>query len=427
MQALLNIWSQTKELAASISDVLMAKVLSSIFSVLLFLFLVKIFSVEDLGTFSFFTSAAAIITVASNWGVNEYILREGAAAPGKLGQLVGNSMFLKGSLGLAFGFLIAVYFLFQKTAFLSLITFLLILFIALVDAQTITFVVAYRSQGNTRFETWFLTGRNACRLVTVVLISCWRGGLLEIICSMAVVNLAGLLVASRAFRRFREDRPSSGINLRSAFELARSATPFVLLTVIGTAYTRADQIMLGLLKDSYEVGVYAVARQVYETALFLPASIYVVLLPKLTRLYLDDPYCWLDRGPKALGWALLLGAVMGISLFIGLPHVIRFLFGTKYLASEPVIRVLMVAYIFDFVWVTLLISLLISSDHTRMLNLIVFSNLALNIMVNLYAIPRYGPLGAAYATVLSEFFTFSLGSCFLFKKISDMKLAAKKI
>jgi O-antigen/teichoic acid export membrane protein len=417
---------QTKTLVISTSHVFSAKVLSSVFSILIFLFLARIFTVEELGVFSFFTSVAVMLTVASNWGVNEYILREGAAAPGRLGDLVRNSMFIKGSLGLAFGFLTFSYLLFKETALLNILIFLLILLFALVDSQTITFIAAFRSQGITRFEAWFFPGRNACRLLTIVLISFWSKGLLEIICGMVLVNLTGFLVANRSFKRFRQEGQRGKISLRRAFEVARSATPFVLLAVIGMAYARADQIMLGLMKDSREVGIYALAWQVYETATFLPISIGIVLLPKLTRIYHDDAYRWIESGAKALGYTLLLGSVIGVSLFIALPYVIRYLFSAKYLASEPVIRVLMVAYIFNFVWVSLFISMLISGGNFQTLNLIVISSLALNIGANLYAIPRYGPLGAAYAAILSEVFTFAAGTWWLLKKMSDMKLAPVK-
>jgi len=426
LKKFLKSWSHRKRLVMGVSNVMIAKILSSIFSVIIFVFLARIFSVESLGLFSFFTSIAVIVTVASNWGVNEYILREGAASPGKLKELVLHSVFIKGSLGLAFGLLTSGYFFFKETALFTVLIFWLILLFTLIDSQTITFIVAFRSQGNTRFEAWFFPSRNACRLITLLIISVWSIDIFEIVSGMVLVNLAGLLVARHSFKQFWGEPHRGKINLQSAYEIVKSATPFVLLAVIGMTYARADQIMLGIMKGSREVGIYALAWQAYETAAFLPTSIYVVLLPKLTKIFNEDAFRWAETGAKAFWLAFLLACVIGIVFSIALPHVIRFLFGSKYLSSEPLIRVLMVAYIFNFVWVALLISLLISGGNTRILNVIVISSLTLNIIANLYAIPRYGPLGAAYSTVLSEVFTFVAGTWWLLRKIAAMKLALAK-
>ena len=182
--------------------------------------------------------------------------------------------------------------------------------------------------------------------------------------------------------------------------LCRDARWLLMSGIAAIIYLKIDQVMLGIMLDNYAVGVYAAAARISEVWYFIPAAIITSFFPQLvkTRIENVDTY---GRDLQKLNDALL---VLSISVAIAVSSssswLLPLLFGEAYIDSVSILVVHVWVAVFVFMrsllskWL-LIENLLKLSMASQILGAVV------NVCLNYYLIPLHGPLGAAYATVVS--------------------------
>jgi PST family polysaccharide transporter len=208
---------------------------------------------------------------------------------------------------------------------------------------------------------------------------------------------------------FKSDRK---VELRPQREYANvllhECWPYLLGGLAVSAYTRVDQVMLGMMLDKRSVGVFSAAVSLTEALYFLPSAIRMVVLPLLTKLRLGD------RSRYERVFAIYLNVSLFYSLLVALlmqfvaPFVIPLLFGHQFVES---IRILQI-HVLGFCFVasgTAQSAWYVNIHRGDILLKRTVAGLACNIGLNLFLIPRYGPVGAAWSTVVS-FFVSSFGA-----------------
>lgn len=190
--------------------------------------------------------------------------------------------------------------------------------------------------------------------------------------------------------------------------LFTSGWPLILAGVSSLLYLRVDVVMLGAMVGDYEVGIYGAATRLSEAWYFLPTILVASAQPAILRLRNED-YAQYLKSLRFL-YSVLVWLSLSISCvtwFIATP-LVTLLFGEQYAAAGPVLLV--------HVWAGVAVFLgaassqfLIAEDLARIAMFRAMLGLAVNVALNLVAIPRWGALGAAVATVISYFVaTFSI-------------------
>jgi O-antigen/teichoic acid export membrane protein len=177
--------------------------------------------------------------------------------------------------------------------------------------------------------------------------------------------------------------------------------------ITATIYLKIDQIMLGGMTGPEDVGIYAAASQLSEVWWFLPLMLMASLFPSLISLRRNDSSAFNERLGSifaGLGWfGIVLAAVVALSA----TWLVRIVFGTGFEASAAVLRVHVWAMPFLFMRAAL--SKWIIIEKVYIVSLITHGAGAItNVILNLALIPRFGPMGAAFATV----FSYSVASYF---------------
>lgn len=164
-------------------------------------------------------------------------------------------------------------------------------------------------------------------------------------------------------------------------------------------YLRIDIVMLERLRGVEETGVYAVAARLSEIWYALPVMIAASLFPAL----------WARRGNPAayargLQAALDTLAGMAIALAVVVQVVaaplVTLLFGASYAAAAPVLSLHIWAGVFVFMR-AVLSRWLLAEDLMRLSLLTHAGGAVINVGANLLLIPRFGAMGAAWATVIA--------------------------
>ena len=177
-----------------------------------------------------------------------------------------------------------------------------------------------------------------------------------------------------------------------------------VLSLATVAHFAADTVMLGYLQPYEQVARYQAAAKLLEASQFVVRPLTLILLPVCAALASREEWPELRRlmhemfaGMTVLGvaaWAF-------VALFAG--PIVRIVYTASYDDSAQVLRVLYLSV--PGLYVATVATLLASSTlRERRAVLIMAAGVALNVALNLVAIPRYGALGAAWVTVISQTF-----------------------
>jgi O-antigen/teichoic acid export membrane protein len=190
-------------------------------------------------------------------------------------------------------------------------------------------------------------------------------------------------------------------------ELHRSAVPLGFFIVVLNLYSYLDSVMLGVMRGDAETGVYAAAYKTYEGFSYFPGILGAVLTPRLSRLFVTDPAAHRRLAIRGAAASFALSALVATPAYFFATPLITLLFGPAFAPASAPFRVLCMGLPFVFaIWV--LHAAAISVNKERLLVKAALIGLVVNVAVNLWAIPRAGGLGAAFATVVGELVSLSV-------------------
>ena len=198
------------------------------------------------------------------------------------------------------------------------------------------------------------------------------------------------------------------IRLRCTWRLMqrvfRGSVWLFVLSIAGLVHFAADTVMLGYLQPYAEVARYQAAAKLLEASQFVVRPLTLILLPVCAALASRQQWDDLRRLMHKMfaGMAVLGVAAWAFVALLSLP-IIRIVYTATYDDSAGVLRVL---YLSVPGLYTATVAMLLASSTMREKRAVFIMGfgVALNVALNLVAIPRYGALGAAWVTVVSQTF-----------------------
>ena len=182
-----------------------------------------------------------------------------------------------------------------------------------------------------------------------------------------------------------------------------------------------DSVMLGMFLGSAAVGFYGAAYKPVTMMLAMPLTYFVGLFPALSRAYQQNCELFSETVVRSFRLTSTFAVPFGVGgAFVARP-VINLLFGTAYFNSVPVFQILC--------WSASLV--ILRGTYRHSLNAAGRSSLdlrcagasaALNVLLNLLLIPRYGIVGAAIATVVAEVLWLTMASYYFHRYVTPLRL-----
>lgn len=194
---------------------------------------------------------------------------------------------------------------------------------------------------------------------------------------------------------------------RVACDALIRAYPLGVAILLSMVYFRIDLVLLERMRGDAEVGAYAAAYRLLEGLLFIPAFFMAALYPALSGASLRSPADLGRLRSAGLHWMFLLSGLLVLVLLGAAPWALRILYGEPYAGAVTILRVLALALVFMFPNYVLT-HLLVATGRQRWNALIAGACVVVNVGLNLPAIRRFGALGAAVTTVVTEAVLFAL-------------------
>lgn len=202
-------------------------------------------------------------------------------------------------------------------------------------------------------------------------------------------------------------------NWKRAKKLMKISWPLILSSLAITIYLRIDQVMLGQLATTEQVGLYSAAVRLSEVWPFASTAIIKSIAPSIIAAKNESEELYYKKLQRlATSQALLVYCIAIPMTFLATPFVIL-VFGKEYAAAGGVLAIHIWSSMFLFlgyvkeIWIT-------TEELTVFAFFFSVVGAVTNVILNFLLIPKYQAMGAAIATVVSYGCADYL-ACFFYK------------
>ena len=190
-------------------------------------------------------------------------------------------------------------------------------------------------------------------------------------------------------------------NKLTASEILKYSWPLALSGIVISIYMKIDQIMIKEMLGKTSIGHYAAAVKISEAWYFVPIAINSSLFPAIINAKKRSLKEFYDRLKILYSFMLLSAVAISIPTTIYSKYIINLLYKEQFDQASTVLMF--------HIWAGVLVSLgVVTSSiiiaNNKQNNALISTSIGAisNIILNLLMIPRFGIVGAAFATILSQ-------------------------
>jgi len=353
---------------------------------------------SQFGNLNYLLALVALFTPLMTVGLNSIVSREVLLRPDDVDQILGSSLFLR--------FCAAV---------LVIVTVVTASSYYLTGANKVFFAVLMMASiaSSAQVVDFWLQAKLANRysvILRLTMLVCFSWLRLIAIYYAAdfaifVYLIAIELVITGLFYLVIYQRLSGGLlalraNRSEIKRLWKDSRWLLMSGIAAIVYLKVDQVMLGLMLDKYSVGIYAAAARVSEVWYFIPAAIVTSFFPKLVTSKQIDTKLYRVEIQRLNDILFTLAVAIALVISIIGDELVVWLFGSAYSDSAEIVLVHIWGAVFVFMR-ELFSKWLLAESFFKLSLLTQGLGAFANVALNYFLIPIYGPLGAAYATVIS--------------------------
>jgi len=248
------------------------------------------------------------------------------------------------------------------------------------------------------FRTVGVAGLLACLVF-------FHGGIRSVLALNLAIAVGGALAVRAVLRKLI--RASGAAAPRTDMGLFRSSVAYgakaYTAALLAYLIVRSDMLLVNTLRGASDAGIYSIAVQVADLIYLLPMSIGLVLFPRLARDGSGDP-AFAMKVTRHTAFLLLL--LCSAAALLARPAV-GILYGPAFAAAVPALW-----WLLPGIWAygvsNQIATQLASAGMPASAVLIWIPPLVLNVLLNLFWIPRWGITGAAASSTLCYFLVLAL-------------------
>lgn len=356
---------------------------------------------ENFGVFSYIQSFVGLFIVVATLGLDGVVVRELVKTPNKVKELVGTAFFMR-----IIGFVLLMAILLIAINFTSNShdeNIYIIIFACSALFQSFNVIDFYFQS---KVHSKYVVYANIISLVTSslakIILILFKAPLFAFV--LVFVLDSFLLAINLIIQYYR-----NGSNLLNwvynkidAKKLISDSWPLILSGIVIAVYMKIDQVMIKEMLGSKDVGQYAAAVKLSEAWYFIPMVICNSLFPAIVNAKATN-FNLYERRMRNLYGFLVWGSisVAVLTTILG-DWGVQLLYGNSYSGTASVLKI--------HIWAGIFVGLGVASSKwyiTENLQKYSFYRTLLgavvNVTLNLILIPRYGIVGAAYATLIAQF------------------------
>ena len=211
--------------------------------------------------------------------------------------------------------------------------------------------------------------------------------------------------------KYSSDFKGFHIDIFYAKDILSNTWPAIISAFLVLVYLQIDIVMIKNILGDSEAGNYAAAAKISALFYFIPTAITSSIYPAILNAKKTDESLYYKHFEQLFNFSVLF--MFPVALFVTFysDNIINILYTDSFIVAASVLPILIWASVFVFFnniqakWYI--------TEHLQKLILIriIFATFV-NIVLNLYLIPRYGIIGAAYSTLISYTISGYFGNLF---------------
>ncbi|NIR51220.1 flippase [candidate division KSB1 bacterium] len=395
--------------------VLSSEIIDRFLRFVLVIFAARLLGDADYGKITFAIAFGALFLILADFGLHQLLIREIARTPEDVERLMGNGLLIKLLLSGFTAF--CIYVAAQLTNKPQDVMYT----VYIIGASQITgsfaeyFSTVFQGMQRMKYVAIASLILSISNTVIGVLVLVLGGSFLTLAWVYLVSRMLKLiycLVAGLKFTKIVVRFESSILK----FLLLEGAV-FGILRFFSIMYTNVDTTMLSLMIGDETVGWYNAAYRLIFAMMVIPIGIMRAVYPALSAYYKSKREAFnhlFEKTFKLLFWA---GTSIAIVVSLLSDEIVLLIFGEEYINGAAALKILVWSTAIYFIGTTLTHATR-SAGKQAFTAKVVATSAFLNLILNFILIPRYSLVGAAFATVMSEFFTFGFHLWFVGRYIT---------
>ncbi|MEY4722970.1 MAG: hypothetical protein RLZZ324_483, partial [Candidatus Parcubacteria bacterium] len=187
--------------------------------------------------------------------------------------------------------------------------------------------------------------------------------------------------------------------------LALISAPFALAGIFTRVYSYLDTVMLSRLASSAVVGAYGVANKLTFAFQFLPMSFAAAVYPAMAEYHVTNREKLGILFVSSIRYLLVAVVPLCFGIAVLATPLVRTIYGAKFEGAVAPLQVLIFSLVFAFIYWPVG-SLLNACDRQGRNTVMLGVTMGANALLNVFLIPRFGALGAAWAALLCNVVLF---------------------
>ncbi|MBM3256298.1 MAG: flippase [Candidatus Moranbacteria bacterium] len=224
-------------------------------------------------------------------------------------------------------------------------------------------------------------------------------GLVGILLAMVASFLFVLVASWELAGRYVKLKFSFDVNYWRFF--LWEAAPLGIAAFVNFLYFKADAILLSLLRDSHDVGIYGAAYKVLESLIYFPFMFMGLVMPVFSYNIFHRPRRFLKIASRTLKAIWIVTVPLVVYLFFMAKEAIRVIAGAGFEEAVFVLQILAVALGAIFL-AHFFNSVLIVVNKQKILLYILAGTAGLSLVLNIIFIPVYSFMAAAVISTVCE-------------------------
>ncbi len=397
--------SDTKKIAYNTIVQIVARVVTTLASLVAIMYLTRYLGVEGFGQYTMIIAYLALFGIFADFGFFLLQVREVTQKPEQERYIVGNIFGLK--LALCIG-VFAVAYLASLFIYDNPVVTTGILIGGLMQSSIILAQVPV-SIFQARLEMDRVALTNVLARIVYLGLVLWAVkqdmGLIGIMWISVAANVFAFAIQTIWVWRVSPIIPQWDFKYWKNFLV--EAWPIGIVVILATIYFRIDTVMLSLMKGEWEVGIYGAPYKITEVVLTVPTIFMTSVFPVITKALDNNLARAQTIFKKAFDSMALLAAPLAFGVtIIGTPLMVM-ISGQDFAASGPALKLLIWAVAISYLGGVLNYSI-VAAGKQRILVWPYLIATLFNVVTNLIVIPRYSYMGAAAVTVATELLVFIL-------------------
>lgn len=380
------------------------------FSMVLVVAISRLLGTEDFGRYTLALSFLFIFNELGPLGLSAWIAREGSRAPEQLTRSLASAVSLITLAAVALALVMSVLGVtlhYDPSTASAIVLLSLAIVPASINALLEgTFIARERMD----YIAIAALCETAFKVIGSLLVLLTGHGLYGVLCVVTASYVVSNIISTALLHRL-------GVRVRFGWtgeivrELIHVAPIFLLTSLFASLSWRVGIFLLSDMRSVEDVGQYGAAWRLLELALVFPQSLCLALYPKLAAAR-DDRATVARLGATAAHFLAAGAAPVAIILSLLAHPILVTIYGEQYADASSTLAVLIWCVV-PYAWVRFNAYVLVAADQQRMDLVFNVAMTAINFVLNLILIPRYGALGTAIALLSAMTAHFLLQQAYL--------------